>query len=83
VTWQAFAEAEPEMAMALRKLLDWIPICHFGDDTSRRSFACSPVLPDLCMFIAVAPTLPKRWDLERDGRQAMHALPGSATTSST
>ncbi len=78
-TWQAFAEAEPEMAAVLRKQLDWIPICYLATtrrDGSPRVHPYCPIFADGRMFIAVAPTSPKRWDLARDGRYAMHALPG-------
>jgi hypothetical protein len=78
-TWQTFAEAAPEMAAVLRKQLDWIPICYLATtrrDGSPRVHPFCPIFADGRMFIAVSPTSPKRWDLARDGRYAMHALPG-------
>jgi hypothetical protein len=67
------------MADILSKLLDWIPITYLA--TVRREGAprVHPVCPIIAggrMFVAVAETSPKRFDLARDGRYAMHALPG-------
>ncbi len=77
--WQAFADAEPEMAAVLRQQLDWIPICYLATvrrDGSPRVHPFCPIFAEGRMFIAINPTSPKRWDLARDGRYAMHALPG-------
>lgn len=78
-TWEQFAAAEPEMAASLRKLLDWIPISYIATvrrDGSPRVHPFCPIFARGRMFIAINPTSPKRWDLARDGRFAMHALPG-------
>lgn len=78
-TWDDFATAEPEMAGLLRGILDWIPISYIATvrrDGSPRVHPFCPIFARGRMFIAVNPTSPKRWDLARDGRYAIHALPG-------
>jgi hypothetical protein len=78
-TWGQFAAARPDMADILLKLLDWIPITYLATvrrDGSPRVHPVCPIIAGGRMFIAVAPTSPKRLDLAHDGRYAMHALPG-------
>jgi len=78
-SWGEFAEAEPGMAKVLRGLLDWIPIAYLATvrkDGSPRVHPFSPIFARDRMFIAINPASPKRFDLENDGRYAMHALPG-------
>ncbi len=77
--WDTFATAEPEMAAVLRKILEWIPISYIATvrkDGAPRVHPFCPIFARGRMFIAINPTSPKRWDLARDGRYAMHALPG-------
>jgi hypothetical protein len=82
--WSEFEAAEPEMAAIGRRRLKPAPIMMLA--TVRRSGAprVHPVCPIFArsgMYIAVAgggragPS-PKRFDLQHDGRYAMHALPG-------
>jgi hypothetical protein len=78
-TWEGFVAAEPEMAAKLTKILDWIPICYLATVRQNGAPRVHPFCPIFArgrMFIAINPTSPKRWDLARDGRFAMHALPG-------
>lgn len=83
-TWGEFAEARPEMAQVLLGLLDWIPITYLATvrrDGSPRVHPVCPIIAGGRMFVAVAGSSapepsPKRFDLARDGRYAMHALPG-------
>ena len=78
-TWGEFAEARPEMAELLLKLLDWIPITYLAtvrEDGAPRVHPVCPIIAGGRMFVATAATSPKRLDLVRDGRYAMHALPG-------
>lgn len=78
--WGTFERARPEMAAVLRKQLGWIPIAYLA--TTRRDGAprVHPVCPIVAangrMYVAVPATSPKRHDLRRDGRFALHALPG-------
>jgi hypothetical protein len=78
-TWGAFAEARPDMARVLLDLLDWIPIAYLATvrkDGAPRLHPVSPIVAGGRLFIAVPAASPKRRDLLRDGRYAMHALPG-------
>lgn len=77
-SWGEFAEAEPEMAGILTSLLDWIPITYLA--TVRKGGAprvhpICPVFGEGRMFVAVNESSPKRHDLKRDRRYALHALP--------
>ena len=77
--WGAFTDARPDMAKLLLEILEWIPITYLatvGDDGAPRVHPVCPIIADRRMFVAVAASSPKRLDLKRDGRYAMHALPG-------
>ena len=79
IPWQQLAAAEPEMAKLLRSLLGWIPIAYIASvkrDGSPRLHPFCPIFAGDGMYIAVRPFSNKRHDLRRDGRFAMHALPG-------
>jgi hypothetical protein len=79
ITWGEFAKARPDMADVLLKLLDWIPITYLATvrrDGSPRVHPVCPIIAGGRMFVAVPAYSPKRYDLRRDGRYAMHALPG-------
>lgn len=70
-----FADERPGMAARLHELNQDIPIFYIA--TVRRDGAprVHPFCPIFCgrgLYIAVNHTSPKRWDLARDGRHAMH-----------
>jgi hypothetical protein len=78
-SWGEFAAARPEMARVLQELLDWIPITYLATvrrDGAPRLHPVCPVIAGGRLFVAVPVWSPKRFDLKRDGRYAMHALPG-------
>jgi len=78
-TWGEFAEARPDMAAVLLRILDWIPITYLATvrrDGSPRVHPVCPIIADERMFVATPGWSPKHHDLRRDGRYAMHALPG-------
>jgi hypothetical protein len=78
-SWREFVAVRPEMAGVLLKLLDWIPITYLATvrrDGAPRVHPVCPIIADGRMYVAMASTSPKRLDLRRDGRYAMHALPG-------
>ena len=78
-TWAEFADAAPEMAGLLKGILEWIPITYLAttrEDGAPRVHPVCPIFAGGRMFVAMAPDSPKRQDLVRDGRYAMHALPG-------
>lgn len=78
-SWESFAAERPDMAAVLTEQLAWIPITYLatvrGDGAPRVHPVC-PIFADGRLFVATPPTSPKRLDLKRDGRYAMHALPG-------
>ena len=81
--WGEFASARPDMAEVLLKLLDWIPITYLATVDKAGAPRVHPVCPIIAagrMFVATAPTSPKRLDLVRDGRYALHAMPGKDDT---
>jgi hypothetical protein len=74
-TYQEFSDARPEQAALLRELLDLIPIAFIATvrkDGSPRVHPFCPIFGAERMYIAVNESSPKRWDLARDGRYAMH-----------
>ena len=78
-TWGEFASARPDMAALLQGILGWIPISYLATtckDGAPRVHPVCPIIAEGRMFVAMAPDSPKRLDLVRDGRYAMHALPG-------
>lgn len=77
-TWGEFQTERGEMAAVLTSLLNWIPIVYLATvrkDGAPRLHPVCPVIADGRIFIAVPETSPKRLDLHRDGRYALHALP--------
>jgi len=76
------------MAGVLTGLLEWIPICYLATvrlDGSPRVHPVCPIIAGGRMYVAVAGAgraapaarpSPKRFDLARDRRYALHALPG-------
>jgi len=85
-TWAEFEAAEPAMAESARRLLGPAPIMMLATvrrDGAPRVHPVCPIFAGGRMYIAVAgegrervPASPKRWDLARDGRYALHGLPG-------
>ena len=81
-TWKVFAAADPGMAEAGRRL-----IYQFGPglaflatvraDGAPRLHPLCPVVTEEGLFAFVVPS-PKRGDLRRDGRYAMHSYPPDA-----
>jgi hypothetical protein len=67
------------MAAIGRELSERIPIMYLATvrrDGAPRVHPVCPIWSGDAMYIAVAPVSPKRHDLRRDGRYALHALPG-------
>ncbi len=78
VTWMTFADADPEMAGAGQKLLAQgiAYLATTRKDGAPRVHPVTPVLADGRLYVAIPPSSPKGHDLRRDGRYALHALPG-------
>jgi hypothetical protein len=78
-SWVDFAAAEPALAAAIRALM-----CQYGPglgylatvraDGGPRVHPVSPVITDDGLFCFVIKS-PKRGDLDRDGRYALHSFP--------
>ena len=76
--WQDFEVAAPALAEAGRRLFGK-HYAYLATVTARGAPRVHPVTPILSqglLFVSVAADSPKRRDLDRDGRFAMHALPG-------
>ncbi len=79
MTWAAFAEQRPDLAEAGKGLLYQFGVGLAFLATTRRDGAprvhpMCPVLTDDGLFAFIVPS-PKRGDLHRDGRYALHSFP--------
>ncbi|MEX2245878.1 MAG: pyridoxamine 5'-phosphate oxidase family protein [Dehalococcoidia bacterium] len=75
-TWGEFEAAEPEMAGLGQGLLEIGYLATVRKDGAPRVHPVCPIFAAGRMFVAVAPSSPKRWDLRGDARYALHGLPG-------
>ncbi len=78
-TWAEFADAAPEIAALGLKQFEKFHIAYLATvrkDGSPRVHPISPIIAEGRLFVATAPTSPKRPDQVRDGRYVIHALPG-------
>ena len=83
-TWAEFSAAEPLLATAIRTLL-----CQYGPgmgylatirpDGGPRVHPVMPVITDEGLYCFILPS-PKRHDLDRDGRYALHSFPAEDTS---
>ncbi len=79
VEWAAFERRRPDLADAGRGLLYQFGVGpgvprHRRPDGAPRVHPMCPVLHDVGLFALLVPS-PKREDLHRDGRFAMHSFP--------
>jgi hypothetical protein len=82
--WRDFDAEMPEMAQILRDRLQATPLAYLATvrrDGSPRVHPVCPILTAEGMYVAIAGSgrehpSPKRFDLRRDGRFALHAMPG-------
>jgi hypothetical protein len=78
-TWAEFERAAPEMAALGMQQLQKFGLAYLATtrkDGAPRVHPVCPVIAAGGLFVATAPTSPKRFDLLRDGRYVLHALPG-------
>jgi hypothetical protein len=78
-TWEEFERAAPEMAALGLKQLQTFGLAYLATtrkDGAPRVHPVCPVIAGGRLFVATAPTSPKRLDLLRDGRYVLHVLPG-------
>jgi hypothetical protein len=78
-SWSDFAVAEPRLATAIRNLMyQYGPafgyLATVRPDGGPRVHPVSPLITDVGLYCFVIDS-PKRRDLERDGRYALHAFP--------
>src|SRR3954467_14578082 len=78
-SWSEFVAAEPQLAAAIRTLLQQYgpglgSLATVRPDGGPRVHPVSPVITDDGLFCFVIDS-PKRRDLERDGRYALHSFP--------
>jgi Pyridoxamine 5'-phosphate oxidase len=79
VTWNEFAEEEPELASACRAMMYQYGVglaflATVRPDGGPRLHPMCPVIAESGLFAFLIPS-PKRGDLHRDGRYAMHSFP--------
>jgi hypothetical protein len=82
-SWSAFAAAQPTLAAGIRALiLQYGPglayLATIRPDGGPRLHPVSPVITDEALYCFVVRS-PKRLDLERDGRYALHSYPPEET----
>ena len=78
-TWGQFAAARPDMAAVGLALLEKFPVAYLATvrkDGSPRVHPVCPFIAEGRLYVSVGPTSPKRYDLRRDGRYALHMMPG-------
>ena len=78
-SWSDFATAEPALAAGIRALLQQYGpgmgyLATVRPDGGPRVHPVSPVITDEGLYCFIVPS-PKRHDLERDGRYALHSYP--------
>jgi hypothetical protein len=82
-TWSQFASAAPRLAAQVRALFEQYGqglgyLATVRADGGPRVHPVAPVITDDGLFCFVVPS-PKRRDLERDGRYALHSFPPEHT----
>ena len=80
LTWKDFATATPKIAAEGDRLLNQFGIGLAFIATTRkdggpRLHPCCPLLADGRLYVFVTGASPKRFDLARDGRYALHSFP--------
>ncbi|GAB7049371.1 pyridoxamine 5'-phosphate oxidase family protein [Catenuloplanes indicus] len=78
-TWTAFATSQPGLAAAIRTLMQQYGpglgyLATVRSDGGPRVHPVSPVITDEGLFCFIVDS-PKRRDLDRDGRYALHSFP--------
>src|SRR6185503_8293211 len=81
-SWSDFVAAEPDLAAAIRALLQQYGpgmgyLATVRADGAPRVHPISPVITDEGLYCFIMDS-PKRRDLERDGRYALHSYPAEA-----
>ncbi len=82
--WSEFADAAPEIAAKGHALIHQFGIglgfiATVRKDGGPRLHPCCPIVCDGGLFVFVTGRSPKRHDLDRDGRYALHSFPPAET----
>ncbi len=78
-TWEEFEKAAPDLAAAGLRLFGRYCIAFLATARKDGSPRVNPVCPIIAgghLSVVTWPTAPKRYDLRRDNRYMLHALPG-------
>ena len=78
-SWSQFARARPDLAEMALRLIPPCGIAYLGtvrSDGGPRVHPVCPVVGGGRLFVGIGPNSPKQWDLRRDPRCVLHALPG-------
>ncbi len=81
ITWQEFTRATPKIAGEGNRLLHQFGgiglafIATTRKDGGPRLHPCCPLIADGRLYVFITGASPKRFDLERDGRFALHTFP--------
>ena len=76
-SWSQFADERPDLAELVLRLLPTLRHRLSRNSAQRWRAACAPcVSGGGRLFVGIGPSSPKQWDLRRDSRCALHALPG-------
>jgi len=81
ITWSEFLEQASDMAAAGQRLFDDHRLAYLATvrrDGRPRLHPVTPVATDAGLYVAVNHASPKRWDLSRDRRYALHAPLGTS-----
>ena len=84
LTWREFEQANRDIALAGNQLLHQFGIGLAFIATTRkdggpRLHPCCPLLHDGHLYVFITGASPKRFDLVRDGRYALHSFPPAET----
>ncbi len=80
-TWSQFAGARPDLAEVGLRFLPPCGIAYLAtvrSDGGPRIHPVCPIVGGGRLFVGIGPSSPKQWDLRRDPRCVLHALPGEA-----
>ena len=80
ISWIEFSKIEPSLSKVGEKLIFQFGVglaflATIRKDGAPRLHPVCPVLSNSRLYVLVLPNSPKRWDLLRDGRFALHAFP--------
>lgn len=80
LSWGDFAAQKPDIASQGTRLINQFGIglgfiATVRKDGGPRMHPCCPLLQEEALYVFILATSPKRYDLDRDGRYALHSNP--------